>query len=582
VDWLIVIAVLALLGLIVGALAKFLMPGDDPGGIVTTSILGVLGAIVGAAIANWLEIGGVTGLDWRSLITAVGGSLLLLLAYRAFRLLTTTPASSSYASGRSTSATPLRAYGAVDDREHSSAPNLVDISKESLTNEVVNRLSEKVEESPSAIRKALEAMIPTVLASARSLASTPSGASRLFDLAKGAAQGALGRHLVEGDLEAVGQQSRGFLNTLFGDKLAGLLNWLARFAGIKESSASTLMNVASSMVMSTLGRTIQQKGLDASECGSLLSSQTGWLSKLLPSGIGDVPGLRALADLGDRAAEAGRTTVEAGRRVGATAQGAYRETVGVAQQASPMLSALLPLALLLLPLMLFTWFMRGAASKIEAAPPPAPVQPRVVERPPQPALAQPRVAETTTQPAPAQPRVAETSEHRVAEPTRSETPASTRLVPTTFNVSEVKLPDGVTLKLPESSFVHAIYKYLSDAATTSGQGFVFDGLDFDDAKIQVRPEIETAVTSLTSLLRAFPKVTVKIEGHTDASGDPAADRNRSLARADALKDLLVKAGVPGDRLTTAGLGGEKPVASNETPEGRAKNRRIELSFSKST
>jgi outer membrane protein OmpA-like peptidoglycan-associated protein/uncharacterized membrane protein YeaQ/YmgE (transglycosylase-associated protein family) len=553
VDWLISIAVLALLGLIVGALAKFLMPGDDPGGIVTTSILGILGAIVGAVIANWLEIGGVTGFDWRSLITAVGGSLLLLLAYRALRLLMPTSSSPSYASGRSTSAAPLRAYGAADEPDHYSAPNLVDIAKESMTNEVVNRLSEKVEESPSAIRKALEAMIPTVLASARSLASTPSGAGRLFDLAKGAAQDAPGRHLVEGDLEAVGRQSRGFLNALFGDKLAGLLNWLARFAGIKESSASTLMNVASSLVMSTLGRTIQQKGLDASQCERLLSSQTGWLSKLLPSGIGDVPGMRALADLGDRAAEAGRATVEAGRRVGATAQGAYRETVGVAQQASPMLSALLPLALLLLPLLLFTWFMRGAASKIEAAPGPAPVQPRV----------------------------AETTETRPVEPSRAGTPITEPVIPTALNLSEVRLPDGVTLKLPESSFVHAIYKYLSDAATTSGQAFVFDGLDFDDAKIQVRPEIETAVTSLTSLLRAFPKVTVKIEGHTDPSGDPAADRNRSLARADAVKDLLVKAGVPNNRLSTQGVGSEKPVATNDTAEGRAKNRRIELSLSKS-
>lgn len=569
-DWLIGIAILALLGLIVGALAKFLMPGDDPGGIVATSILGILGAIVGAAIANWLEIGGITGLDWRSLITAVGGSLLLLLAYRAFRLLTTASTSSSYASGHTSSATPLRAYGAVEERDHSSMPNLVDIARESLTDAVVDRLSKKVEESPGATRKALEAMIPSVLAGARSLAATPSGASRLFDLAKRAVHDAPGHHLVEGDLEAVDRQGRGILNTLFGDKLAGLLNWLARFAGIKESSATTLMNMTSSLVMSTLGRTIQQKGLDVSQCEHLLSSQVGWLSKLLPSGIGDVPGLRALTELGDRAAEAGRATVEAGRRVGATAQGAYREAVGVARQGSPMLSALLPMALLLLPLLLFTWFMRGAASRIEAVPSPAPVQPQVAERP--------------AQPAPAQPRVAEITERAATEPTRSEAPSSPRLVPTTFNVSEVRLPDGVTLKLPESSFVHAIYKYLSDATTTSGQGqaFVFDGLDFDDAKLLVRPEIEAAVASLTSLLRAFPKATVKIEGHTDPSGDPAADRNRSLARADALKDLLVKAGVPGDRLTTAGLGSEKPVATNETSEGRAKNRRIELSFSKSS
>ncbi len=107
-------------------------------------------------------------------------------------------------------------------------------------------------------------------------------------------------------------------------------------------------------------------------------------------------------------------------------------------------------------------------------------------------------------------------------------------------------------------------------------------MEFDDAKIRVRPEIETAVTNLTKLIRAFPAVTLRIEGHTDPSGDPAADQKRSLARADALKDLLVKAGVPSDRLTTAGLGSEHPVATNDTALGRAKNRRIELLLSKSS
>ena len=554
-DWAITIAVLAVLGLIVGAVAKFMMPGDDPGGIVATSILGVLGAIVGAWIGNALGIGGITGLDWRSLVTAVAGSLLLLLAYRAFRMLMPRAASSGYAAGRSTSAGPLRAFGETDEHETSGAPNLAEIARHSMTNEVVNRLSENVGETPGAVRKALEAMIPTVLASLGSQVATPAGASRLFDLVKGALHGGVDRHLGEGNLEAMGRQCQGLLSTLFGDKLAGLLNWLARFAGIKESSASSLMNVASSLVMSALGRTIQQKGLDASQFAGLLSSQSRWLSKLLPSGIGDLPAMRALVDLGDRAEEVTRATAAAGRRVGATAEGALRESV---REGSPVLSALVPLALLLLAIPLLGWFITGAAKNVQP------------------------VAEASTRPAPVQPVVSEAPDVRVPEPNRPETTTSPKLTPTTFNVSDLRLPDGVTLQLPESSFLNAIYKYLSDTTATKSREFVFDGLEFDDAKIYVRPEIATAVTNLTKLIRAFPSATLQIEGHTDPTGDPAADQKRSHARADALKDMLVKAGVPSSRLTTAGLGSAYPVATNDTTEGRAKNRRIELSLSKSS
>jgi outer membrane protein OmpA-like peptidoglycan-associated protein/uncharacterized membrane protein YeaQ/YmgE (transglycosylase-associated protein family) len=555
VEWAIAIVALAVLGLIVGASAKFLMPGDDPRGILATSILGILGAIVGAWVGNALGIGGITGFDLRSLVTAMTGALLLLLAYRAFRMLMPRAASPGYEPGGSTSGAPLRAFGATDKHEPSAAPNLADITRQTISNELVNRLSEKVGESPSAVWKTLEAMIPTVLASLKLQAATPAVASRQFEMVKGAVHGGVDRHLGESNLEAMGQQCQGFLSTLFGDKLTGLLNWLARFAGIKESSASSLMNVASSLVIGTLGRTIQQKGLDSSQLAALVSSQSRWLERLLPSGLGDAPGMRVLTDLDDRAAGVMHAGAAAGRRDGATAERAYRETV---RQESPLLSALLPLAMMLLAIPLVGWFLRGAAS--------------VVQPDTEPAI---RLA-------PAQPLVAETAAVSVPAPNRPETTTSPTLIPTTLTGSDLRLPDGVTLQLPESSFLNAIYKYLSDTTATKSRAFVFDGLEFDDAKIRTLPNIDAAVANLTKLIRAFPNVKLQIEGHTDPSGDAAADQKHSLARADSLKDLLVKAGVPSDRLTTAGLGSAKPVATNDTAEGRAKNRRIELSLSKSS
>lgn len=74
-----------ILGLVVGVVAKFLMPGKDPGGIIITILLGIAGAIGGGYISSVFGFGNVTGFDLRSLIIAVCGSLVLLIIYRAIK-----------------------------------------------------------------------------------------------------------------------------------------------------------------------------------------------------------------------------------------------------------------------------------------------------------------------------------------------------------------------------------------------------------------------------------------------------------------------------------------------------------------
>ena len=73
------------LGLIVGIIAKFVMPGKDPGGFVITIILGITGAFVGGFIGSRIGFGPVSGFDMRSLLIATGGAILLLVIYRALK-----------------------------------------------------------------------------------------------------------------------------------------------------------------------------------------------------------------------------------------------------------------------------------------------------------------------------------------------------------------------------------------------------------------------------------------------------------------------------------------------------------------
>jgi uncharacterized membrane protein YeaQ/YmgE (transglycosylase-associated protein family) len=73
------------LGLVAGVLAKWIMPGNDPGGIFITVLLGIAGAFVGGYVGTLLGLGSVNEFDFRSLILAVGGALLVLAAYRLLR-----------------------------------------------------------------------------------------------------------------------------------------------------------------------------------------------------------------------------------------------------------------------------------------------------------------------------------------------------------------------------------------------------------------------------------------------------------------------------------------------------------------
>lgn len=73
------------MGLVVGLIAKLLMPGKDPGGFIVTTLLGIAGAFVGGALGSTFGFGSVTGFDLRSLAIAVAGAVLLLIVYRAVK-----------------------------------------------------------------------------------------------------------------------------------------------------------------------------------------------------------------------------------------------------------------------------------------------------------------------------------------------------------------------------------------------------------------------------------------------------------------------------------------------------------------
>jgi len=82
--------------------------------------------------------------------------------------------------------------------------------------------------------------------------------------------------------------------------------------------------------------------------------------------------------------------------------------------------------------------------------------------------------------------------------------------------------------------------------------------------------------AIIAIMKKYPASNFRIEGHTDSTGSDEYNMKLSQRRADAVKSYLVEHGISADRLTAKGYGETKPIASNKTASGRAKNRRVEI------
>ena len=105
---------------------------------------------------------------------------------------------------------------------------------------------------------------------------------------------------------------------------------------------------------------------------------------------------------------------------------------------------------------------------------------------------------------------------------------------------------------------------------------ILEGVNFETGKATLTPESETILNGVAESLVANDSIKVQVTGHTDNTGGLALNRRLSRSRADAVRTYLISKGVAEDRLTSRGFGPDQPVASNKTVDGRAQNRRVEL------
>jgi OmpA-OmpF porin, OOP family len=116
---------------------------------------------------------------------------------------------------------------------------------------------------------------------------------------------------------------------------------------------------------------------------------------------------------------------------------------------------------------------------------------------------------------------------------------------------------------------------LSDEINKSGHVAVY-GIHFDTGKATILPDSENVLSEIVKLLQQNADLRLRVEGHTDAQGNAAANQLLSEKRAQAVVAWLTAHGISAARLSARGLGQTKPIDDNGSEDGRAKNRRVEL------
>ncbi|MDZ7897867.1 MAG: sodium-translocating pyrophosphatase [Arcicella sp.] len=144
------------------------------------------------------------------------------------------------------------------------------------------------------------------------------------------------------------------------------------------------------------------------------------------------------------------------------------------------------------------------------------------------------------------------------------------------------LASGVTLNIPENGIESNLLKFIEDKskAVDKTTWFDFDRLIFETGKSELKPESAEQLKNIAEILKAFPEVNIKIGGYTDNTGEANANLKLSGDRAATVKSELIKLGIDDARVESEGYGVEHPIASNDTEEGRAANRRTSVRVTK--
>ncbi|WP_407404913.1 DUF937 domain-containing protein [Chryseobacterium sp.] len=428
--------------------------------------------------------------------------------------------------------------------------NIIDLIKGQLGPALVTQAASHLGESESGIAKAISGLLPAVIGG---LANNSNNTNVLDSISNPSSQGILGNLLGLASNNNTSVVS-GLLTSIFGDKVGGLVNSIATYAGISNNSSASLLNLVTGATVGSIGKYASDNNLDKSGISNLLSEQKGILSTLLPAGL-------SLASLnlgnmfgGDTTQKVNVTTPETPKPRVEVTRGTNQSEVfndrnnNNNEGGGSIWKWLLPLLLAVVA----AFFLWKQCEKKETTTNIVDNDTTIVDR------------------------------DTVATNTTTTTPVT--------RVDENIDLNGVALKGYKGGMEDRMiaflksdgYKNAADDEALKTTWYDFDHVNFKmGSSKELEANSQGQLDNLLAILKAFPDAKVKIGGYTDKVGDEANNVKLSKERAEFIKNWLSSKGVGAQVLGADGYGSEfATVATSASDEERAVDRKMSVRFAK--
>lgn len=419
--------------------------------------------------------------------------------------------------------------------------NILDLVKDQVSGHLAKQASSFLGESESGVSKALGGIMPALLGGMINKSSSDSGAQGIMDIIGKLDMGTLGNiaGIFGGGAGSVGgvvNSGGGIVESLLGSKSTGLIDFIANMAGLKSSSSSSLLKMAAPFLMSIVGKQVAGKGVGFLK--DLIMGQKSSVAAAMPAGLGSVLGF---ADFLGKGQDQIKNTVSSATSAASAAADTLKTASTPSGGGSNLTKWLLPLLLALAAIWLFSKY--GCNKKVEET----------------------SMEEVIIDPAQA-------AADSIANAAKALMDATKSLF---SNIDATAKEAFDKLTLEDGSAAYQIKSYI-DGGFNGNPLFQIKNVNFATGSAALSKEAQAEVDQLSALLKAYPGVKIEINGHTDNTGDAAANQTLSEARSASVMGRLIASNIEATRLKAFGFGQTQPVADNATEEGKAKNRRIEL------